>query len=140
MKQLSLLSALSILLFTLISCQEPTDMSNLQGYWEIEKAELPNGFSRDYTVNTSVDHYQLTSDSTGFKTRVQPQLDGTFLASDHRENFKISVEKGKPVLIFSTNLSEHKAEVVRLKENQLILVNEDQMKYTYRRFTNFELK
>lgn len=120
--------------------QASENIGHIEGYWEIEKAETPEGETRTYKVNTSVDHYQLETDSSGFKTRLTPRLDGTFLTSGDREAFTVKRNNNEIKLHFSTPYSDHTETLTLLKEQQLILTNEAGMKYTYKRFEKMELK
>ncbi|MBL7472156.1 hypothetical protein [Robertkochia sediminum] len=140
MKQLLHLGAL-ILALTIMSCnQQPEQIAPIAGYWEIEKAESPDGETRNYKVNTSVDHYQLETDSTGFKTRLTPQFDGSFLTTGDREAFKVEKGKNGLKLHFTTPFSNHTETVILLKEQQLILTNEAGMRYTYKRYEKMNLE
>lgn len=130
-----------ILALTIMSCnQHPEQIDPIAGYWEIEKAESPDGETRDYKVNTSVDHYQLETDSTGFKTRLTPQFDGSFLTTGDREAFTVKKDEQGLKLHFTTPFSNHTETVILLKEQQLILTNEAGMRYTYKRYEKMNLE
>ncbi len=133
---------LSLLALSLVTtaCSEQPDIKNLEGYWEIERADLPEGNTMEYSISTTIDHFTLESDSTGYKTKVMPQLDGSFITSGDSESFSIVEKDGKLKLIFTTPLSSHTETVLQLKEEQLILLNEREMKYTYKRFKKLELE
>ncbi len=129
------------LIFTVtISCSEQPEIRSLEGYWEIEKVDLPGGNSRDYTISTTLDHYTLETDSTGYKSKVSPRLDGTFLTSGHREFFKIESGEDQLLLHYRDALTPYTEKVIRLKDEQLILVNERDMIYIYKRFKKLELE
>lgn len=130
----------NLMLLGLMSCSPNPEISALEGYWEIEKVDFPDGNTKEYNISTTVDHYKLESDSTGYKVKVNPQLDGSFLTSGDREAFTVEHEKGDLLLHFTTSLSEHTEKVIQLKENTLIMMNDREMKYTYKRFEKLELE
>ena len=124
----------------LISCSQTQDPNALEGYWEIEKVIFPDGQTKEYTISMNLDHYQLETDSTGYKTKVSPRLDGSFLSSGHREFFRIEQRKNEMLLHFETPLTQYTEKVLSLKKEQLILLNDRNMKYTYKPYTKIELE
>lgn len=140
MKNLYLILAI-IASAVLTGCNStPEDLSVLEGYWEIEKAETPEGDTRTYKINTAIDHYQLETDSSGFKSRVSPLLDGTFLTTGNKEAFQVKREESGLKLYFSTPYGAHTETVTLLKDQQLIMTNEAGLRYTYKRYKKLELE
>ena len=75
-------------LVSVLSCQQKikeTDISNLNGYWEIEKVELPDGDKKEYKVNETIDFFKIEANK-GFRKKVMPQLDGSYLTNDVQES------------------------------------------------------
>ena len=67
-----------------LSCKQSiseSDLQNLNGYWEIEKVELPDGDKKEYKVNETIDFFKIEANK-GFRKKVMPQLDGTYLTND----------------------------------------------------------
>ena len=59
---------LFIVFVLLLSCKQTiskTDLNNLNGYWEIEKVELPDGDKKEYKVNETIDFFKI-KDEKGF--------------------------------------------------------------------------
>ena len=76
---------LLIVLTSMLSCKQKikeADISNLNGYWEIEKVDLPDGDKKEYKVNETIDFFKIEN-KKGFRKKVMPQLDGTYLTNDH---------------------------------------------------------
>jgi hypothetical protein len=45
-----------------LSCKQKitdTDLQHLNGYWEIEKVTLPDGDTKEYKVNETIDYFQI---------------------------------------------------------------------------------
>ncbi|SFJ09877.1 hypothetical protein [Myroides guanonis] len=126
----------------LFSCQEKVDQSDLHhlnGYWEIEKAEMPDGEVKEYTVNMSIDFFEL-KDDTGFRQKVVPQFDGGYLTNDVREDIKVVFEGKKAWLDYHTEFADWKEELIVVKPNRLVVKNEHDIKYYYKRPIAFSKK
>lgn len=132
----------SCLFLFLLSCkQENTEqqIEYLNGYWEIEEVTLPGGETKSYSINMLVDFIELR-DGKGFRKKVAPQLDGSFQITEDAENIEIKVENNQVVLYYSTPFHNWKETVVKANENELILKNEEELVYTYKRFESLNLE
>ena len=116
----------SILIFTLLlfsACSKSiteTDLVHINGYWEIEKVILPDGETKDYKINENLDYFFIENQS-GFRKKVLPQLDGTYLTNDVEETVKVSFEKGDCLLNYKTDFASWQEEVVDLTAEKLVL-------------------
>lgn len=138
MKKIGLL--LSVLL--LISCQSPIakeDLKNLNGYWEIQKVDLPKGEDKEYKVNETVDYFEVKNNK-GFRQKVMPQFDGRFRTNDVREQISITEKDHSFFIEYQTKYGKWKEEILKLEDSILVLKNKDNLKYTYKKFTPFSLK
>ena len=125
------------LVISLVACAKKIsklDLQQLNGYWEIEEVVFPNGNVKKYKINTSVDYIQLAN-TTGFRKKVQPQLDGTYKVTDDAESFTISKNESVFTINYKNNLSEWKEELIRISEDRFSVVNEEGITYRYKRFT-----
>ena len=116
----------SILIFTLLlfsACSKSiaeTDLVHINGYWEIEKVILPDGETKDYKINENLDYFFIENQS-GFRKKVLPQFDGTYLTNDVEETVKVSFEKGDCLLNYKTDFASWQEEVVDLTAEKLVL-------------------
>ncbi len=120
----------------IISCKEQVsvkEISKLNGYWEIEKVELPDGNSKEYKINESIDHFELNDSLKGFRKKVILQLDGKLLTNDVKENIEAIITDGLLFLNYSTDYAEWKEEVLELSDKKLVLKNESGITYFYKR-------
>ena len=126
------------LVITLISCsnspQEKID--NLNGYWEITKAELPEGITKEFKYSEIVDYIEVDSTS-GFRKKVRPQIDGGFITSNDEEIFQVKLENDSINLYYSTPYANWKETLLTSEENKLVVLNSDGIIYTYKRFTPY---
>lgn len=133
-------------LFTLVllaSCQDqkavPVDVSLLNGYWEIEQVTLADGSKKEYKINETIDFFEIKKDS-GFRKKVKPQLDGTYLVNDVDEKFKIEKSAKGTFIHYKTNYLKWKEQIKSLSKEQLILVNDQNIEYQYKKPIPFTLK
>ena len=126
----------------LVSCKQTItdkDVAKINGYWEIQKVELPEGGKKEYKVNETIDFFQI-KDNKGFRQKVMPQLDGTYLTNDIKETISISNKDDNYYINYSTNYGKWKEEIVEIKDSILVLKNEANLEYHYKRQVPFSLK
>lgn len=126
----------------LVSCKQTItdkDVAKINGYWEIQKVELPQGVKKEYKVNETIDFFQI-KDNKGFRQKVMPQLDGTYLTNDIKETISISNKDDYYYINYSTNYGKWKEEIVEIKDSILVLKNESNLEYHYKRQVPFSLK
>ena len=111
-------------------------INNLNGYWEIKKAELPEGITKEFRFSELVDYIQVEN-NTGFRKKVRPQLGGSFITSEDRENFEVKVENDSINLYYTTPYNSWKETVIHSEENELQVINPQGIIYTYKRFTPY---
>ncbi len=133
---------LLIILTSILSCKQEikeADISNLNGYWEIEKVELPDGDKKEYKVNETIDFFKIEK-MKGFRKKVMPQLDGTYLTNDLQENVTVVLKDGDASLQYKTNYASWKEEIISITKDKLVVKNEQEMKYYYKRPAKFSVK
>jgi hypothetical protein len=131
-----------ILGILLVSCKQTItdkDVAKINGYWEIQKVELPEGGKKEYKVNETIDFFQI-KDNKGFRQKVMPQLDGTYLTNDIKETISISNKDDNYYINYSTNYGKWKEEIIEIKDSILVLKNEANLEYHYKRQVPFSLK
>ena len=124
-----------LLLFVLSSCHQKItqqDITKINGYWEIEKVNLPNGTEKKYTINETYDYFEIKGTS-GFRKKVNPQLNGRFLVNNQSEKVSISYEKDKTFLVYKTPFANWKEEIISLEDQKMVLINSAKMEYTYKK-------
>lgn len=127
---------LFVFYFLLISCHKEiteNDIAKINGYWEIEKVVFPDGNEKKYTINETYDYFEIKNNS-GFRKKVNPQLDGTFLVNDTYEKVTINKEKENYFLNYSTSFSKWKEKIITLTDSELVLINTNN-EYHYKRAT-----
>lgn len=111
-------------------------IENLNGYWEIKLAELPEGISKEFRFSEIVDYIEV-KEKEGFRQKVRPQLGGSFLTSGDRENFTVKVENDSINLYYSTPYNSWKETLLSSEEDEIKILNPRGIIYTYKRFTPY---
>lgn len=126
---------LLLLLTSLISCNTISEekLKFLNGYWEIDYVEFPNGGKKEYKINETVDYIQLDG-SAGYRKKVTPRFDGNFETSDDAEPFEIETKEDTFIIVYKNNLSEWQETLMALSEDNLTIQNSDGIRYHYKRF------
>ena len=133
---------LLIVLVSALSCKQKiteADLSNLNGYWEIEKVELPDGDKKEYKVNETIDFFKIEANK-GFRKKVMPQLDGTYLTNDIQEDVVVVVKDGDASLQYKTTYASWKEEIIELTKDKLVVKNQQEIEYYYKRPAKFSVK
>jgi len=128
--------------FILVSCKQKiteTDLQFLTGYWEIEKVILPNGETKDYKINETIDFFEL-KDKIGFRQKLIPQLDGTYLTNNLQEKIELIDVDGITMLKYQTDYATWREEIVSISKEKLVLKNEQDLEYHYKKPVAFTIK
>ncbi|MDM1045362.1 hypothetical protein HX004_11520 [Myroides sp. 1354] len=131
------------LLILLQACQSKADVeavkNHITGYWEIEKAELPDGSEKDYTINSTIDYFELKEDQTGVRYKVVPQFNGEYLTNDMPEAFTIAEKEGAVWLMYKTDFATWEERVISVNEEQMVMENENKIKYFYKKAQKIQI-
>lgn len=125
-----------LILFFLVGCSSKVSKKNLEflnGYWEITAVEFSNGQKKTYNVNPSVDYIKLDK-LKGFKKKVQPKFDGSYVISNDTEFFTIFEKDGSLIISFENDLSSWEEQIITLEEDFFSIVNQDNITYSYKRY------
>ncbi len=125
-----------VLSLLFVGCQQkikPTEIAKINGYWEIEKVVFDAGEDKEYRMNENFDYFQIGSNNKGFRKKVMPQLNGTFLVNDTFENVVVRFANDKVFLDYSTPYMKWTEELIALSDVELVLVNAEKKEYHYKK-------
>lgn len=131
---------LALLVF--ISCKQTitdADVQHINGYWEIEKVILPDGDKKEYKVNETIDFFKIDNNK-GFRKKVMPQIDGTYLTNDIQEDVLVVFKDGAALLQYKTTYASWKEEIIALTKDKLVVENQQDLEYHYKRPIKFSMK
>jgi len=114
------------------------DISNLNGYWEIEQVTFPNGNTKEFAVNPTVDYIELDG-LKGFRKKMQPKFDGSFTTSNDAELFQIQERGGQFEFHYKNEMSEWKEVIKSISKDKFSVINQDTLTYTYKRFQSINI-
>ena len=123
------------------SCSEKITEANLEllnGYWEIEEVEFPNGEKKEYQMSSVVDYIQCDN-LQGFRKKVVPKFDGSFETSDDAENFVVEKRNEKFFIKYENPLSEREESLISLSSDNFSVKNQDGLIYHFKRFEPIKL-
>ena len=134
---------LSIIVCTLMIFSCGMDMAemkkNLNGYWEIHEVKKDGKLIKAYTINAKVDYFELNSDSSGFRKKVSPNLDGTFVITQHQMPFVLHENQGSLLILYSDNGVTHEETIIEATGEKLRIENDRGYIYTYKPFESINL-
>lgn len=133
MKKLTSLLLLFVISLSCNTNDPKEEIANLNGYWEIKAAELPDGSTKEYRFSEMVD-YIVVEENEGFRKKLRPQLGGNFISTDDEEMLEVKVENDSINLYYTTPFTHWKETLISSEEDKLVIKNEDGILYTYSRF------
>lgn len=130
---------LGLFVFSLfvVSCTKPIsaeELKNLNGYWEINEVKTADGDTKEFQSNNNVDFFEL-KDLKGTRTKVVPQLNGKNQTNGIKEQFTVLDSANATYLKYATDYAKWTEKVDKLTKDELVIINNNDIKYTYKRFT-----
>ena len=127
------------LLILATSCSQNKEemLKNLPGYWEIESVKNEDGALKEFKISTTIDFIELNGNE-GLRTKVNPQLDGSFINNGTTENFSVDKSGEKLVLNYDNTLDQWSEKVIEVTKTSLIVTNAAGKEYRYKRFEKFD--
>ncbi len=121
----------------LVSCSKPIsaeELKNLNGYWEISEVKTADGDNKEFQSNNNVDFFEV-KDLKGTRTKVVPQFDGKNQTNGIKEQFVVLDSANATYLKYSTDYAKWTEKVDKITKDELVIINQNDIKYTYKRFT-----
>ena len=122
------------------SCSEKykTDISLLNGYWEIQSVKQDNKLLKTYPFSGIIDYFEVEN-GKGLRKKVMPKFDGKFETSLHKINFNISVSNGETIIEYFDKNNTFKETIVKLDSTELFLTNKENYIYHYKVYEKLNL-
>lgn len=134
------------LLFLAFSCSEKKlNLSdeeireNLTGYWKIDEVDRPEfNDIRTYKFSTYAEYIEIDEDMSGYRIKLQPQLDSTYHVTTNEENFKIERVNDSIKMHYQTPMDNWTETLLTLSKQEFSVVNERGFIYKYKRFESLK--
>jgi hypothetical protein len=139
MKKTVVLLFVALVAFSCGHTVSDEDLAKLNGYWEIEEAVMADGSAKEYTVNPTIDYFELKG-KEGFRKKVMPQFDGSYRVNDLSEKIAIVKKDGKTYISYATEYAKWKEELLELDDKELVVKNQHDIVYHYKRPKPFSVK
>lgn len=134
---------LTLLLFICFhACSErisESDLNYINGYWEIQEVKFPNGKTKEYDINMTIDYFEFDK-MQGFRKKMQPKFDGTFNTSSDAEAFQISEKDGSFWMHYKNDLSIWEEQIIEINKTNMVVKNKEGLSYHYKRFKTINIK
>lgn len=114
-------------------------LQHINGYWEIAQIKTANGEVRKFAMSQNIDFFEINDNGKGIRKKVQPNISGVFTTSETSENIDVLSHKKLLTLQYSTALDKWTETVQKATENELVLINEAGIIYTYRKYKPLKL-
>ena len=132
-----------LLLFTIAtSCKQTItkkDTEKINGYWEIEKVILADGSTKAYSVNETIDYFEIKNNK-GFRKKVAPQLDGTYLINNQFEKISIVASDKNFFILYLTKYTKFREQIIEIRDSTMVLKNDRNVEYHYKKPIPFSVK
>ncbi len=125
---------------SILSCQsdvKPENLVGLNGFWEIEKVEMPDGSTKEFKINETIDFIKFDKMS-GTRNKVIPQLDGGLLSNNLFENFTIVEKENVFWFDYKTEHASWTEELIKLSKEELVVKNSNDLIYFYKKRTDLK--
>lgn len=138
MNNFKIIAVFFILFF--LSCKKDVlkeSLTELNGFWEITKVEMPDGSSKEFKINETIDFVSF-KEMKGTRNKVIPQLDGKLLSNNLIEKFTIIEKEKKFWFQYKTEHATWEEELVSLSNEKLVVKNSNDLIYFYKKRTDLK--
>lgn len=137
MKNYFYLFLLTIVLISCTSKPNKEDVAKLNGYWEIEKVDFPDGNKKEYMVNEFIDLISINN-NIGIRQKVAPQLDGSFLKGTLQDTIKVVDSADCFYLKTDSKFTKWDEKILSISDEKFVLENEAKIVYHFKKFVPYE--
>jgi len=134
----TLLIVLGLLFFSCTKNPE-TYIQHLEGYWEIEEVTMADGSKKEYKVNETIDYISLNDSLKGFRKKLKPGINNTYLTSADAEALELKIEDSGLHIYYTTPYANWKETVLEVNAEKLKVINENKTVYLYKRYIPIKL-
>ncbi len=141
---MTLKTSLFLIITTLFfhSCKNKPiiNYTDINGYWEISSVKKENKTIKHYNINPVIDYFELVDATTGFRKKVKPQFNNTFLTTNHKINFTINSTNNTTRINYTDSTFNYQETIIDLNKTELIIKNpKTKLTYTYKPFKPLNL-
>ena len=129
-------------LIVLNSCSSNPEkyIEHITGYWQITQVEKNNKLIKKYTISATIDYFKVESNLTGFKKKVTPTFQGSFIITKHHTPFSLKIENDSLNIYYINEDITIKETILKASKKELIITNSNGLKYTYKPYEKIDLQ
>jgi len=120
----------------IVSCNSSSSpeelLPHIQGYWEISNVKQNDQIISEYNINTLIDYWQLNDDLSGFRKKVQPNLEGKITATQHSLPFTLTTINEELTVNYNDNGRTYKEVIVTANDKELVIIGDQGLIFTYK--------
>jgi len=131
-----------ISLIILIGCapNPEQNIEQLNGYWQITQVEKNNKLVKEYTISAAVDYFKIEGDLSGFKKKVMPTFQGTYIVTQHHTPFSLKLENDSLNIYYINDVATIKETILKISKTELIIADANGFIYTYKPSKKIDLQ
>lgn len=133
----------SLIVFTLISCSSnvsENDLKLLNGYWEIDRVTSTETQEKQYTINTTVDFFEINESLHGYRKKLIPHFSGNYQGNNQKNVITIKEKGGQFYILNDTKISQWEEQIAKLDKQELVLINSDGITYYYKKHEKLDIE
>ena len=126
-----------MLLFVFSNCndqEKEIDISQINGYWEIDHVITTDGNTKSFNFNEFIDVFKTTKNS-GFRAKVKPNFNGIYKGNNQKINYLITKRNDSVFMDYKTTTNTWSDLVIEASEKQICIKNKQGILYYYRPYT-----
>ena len=129
----------SLIILSSCSNSPEIEVSNINGYWEIEEVIQADGSSHVFKINETVDYFKINDSLSGFRQKMKTDADNNYTPVTEKEIIKIITENDSLKVHYQTPFSDWKETIIELNNDRFKVVNQHQNVYIYKRYIPLNL-
>jgi len=130
-----------LICLVILSCSknQEANIEHLQGYWEIQEVTMADGSKKEYKYNETIDFISVNDSLKGFRKKLTPGINDTYYTSDDAEAIQLKIEGNDLNIYYTTPYSKWKETVLEATSERLLITNEAENTYLYKRYVPINL-
>ena len=130
-----------IVAFVLSSCasNHENKIKYIEGYWEIKEVKKDSKLIKEYNISLSVDYFEVNIDLTGFRKKVSPTLNGSFIVTQDQAPFTLKIENDSLNIYYNHNNVITKETIIKASKEELIIANSQDFRYIYKPYKSISI-
>ncbi|NER18546.1 hypothetical protein [Spongiivirga citrea] len=111
---------------------------HIAGYWEIEQV-LFKGKKKEYSISNTVDLFYLENETSGYRKKVTPTIDGKFLGNENESTIELVTKNDSLFISYKNKIATWDEYVKKADSSSMVLLNDRGLQYHYKRYESLDL-